>query len=624
MLLRNEEIIDAQCNFTNIANSEDKCLFAHSDDCMGTYFNLFVLHYCNMNELTYITLPICVLLLVFCFWMLSSTSNKYLSSSLTIITDRLGLSQNIAGMTLLAFGNGAPDIISSIAASSSGSGSEGFHLSLAALLGAGVVVTAFVFSLVIFFSPLEIELVPKMYLRENIFYLATLTLLGLFLIDSKIYLWEAIVFFSFYFLNLSAAIGVEKLIKYQEKEKMLLEEQQKEDLVNGNTDEGKKLEKIAEEIVLIIDHSESKPQKYFIRTSSLMDSENPAEIINKNKSIIFRKHHKFEARSKSNYSSMIDSSYNKDNKINFNEDHFYSQDLMNEISDNQEACNITQTDEQEINLAVFYRIKRHYFDQHETFNQMNLAYKIFYMVFEFPMNALRDISIPAVEQDKYRKFLFSFFPIGSSVVIITFFNLWDNLAVHYIIFVAVAIVVTILSILLAFSINHQLPAGTMLFCIINFGMSIVWIWALSNIVVDVLHFIGILFNINPSLLGLSLLAMGNSTPDTGLNVSLSKNGYGQMAVSGSIAGPLFNLLLGFGISMILHILKTSKPIELEFFSFTNLASITAYAALTLNLVTTMILAKTTKYSLKKKIGIVSMSIFVVYLITVVLVSAIFT
>lgn len=622
MILGNDDDSLLECNYTNLVESVNKCQFAHSDDCMGTYFNLFALHYCNLSEITYLTLPICILMLVFCFWMLSSTSNKYLSSSLTIITDRLGLSQNIAGMTLLAFGNGAPDIISSIAASSSGTDSQGFQLSLAALLGAGVVVTAFVFSLVIFFSPVEIELVPKMYLRENLFYLATLALLGIFLIDSKIYLWEAIVFFSFYFLNLGAAIGVEKFISSQEKTKMLLEQKQKEEDAEQATEEGKNLEKIAEEIVLMIDHSESNPQKYFIRTSTLKESENPLEIINKNKSFILKKHYKFEARSKSNSTSMIDNSYNKDNQINFQEEHFYSSEAI-ASSDNDNIFD-SHKEEEEVNLAVFYRIKRHYFDHHETFKQMNIPNKIFYMVIEFPMNVLRDISIPAVEQDKFRKFLFSLFPAGSALTIVTFFNLWDNLAEHYIVFVIVAVIVTLMSITLTISINHNLPPGTMFYCVINFGMSVVWIWAISNVVVDVLHFIGILFNINPALLGLSLLAMGNSTPDTGLNVSLSKNGYGPMAISGSIAGPLFNLLLGFGISMIMQILKTSKPIEINFFTSSNLASITAYSALSLNLIITMILAKTTKFSLKKMIGIVSMSIFILYLITVVFVTAMFS
>jgi len=33
-----------------------------------------------------------------------------------------------------------------------------------------------------------------------------------------------------------------------------------------------------------------------------------------------------------------------------------------------------------------------------------------------------------------------------------------------------------------------------------------------------------------------------------LNCALAKSGYGEMAIAGSIAGPLFNLMIGFGIS----------------------------------------------------------------------------
>ena len=57
---------------------------------------------------------------------------------------------------------------------------------------------------------------------------------------------------------------------------------------------------------------------------------------------------------------------------------------------------------------------------------------------------------------------------------------------------------------------------------------------------------------------MTLLAFGNSAPgkiilnniDLSVNISLAKAGYGEMAIAGSIAGPLFNVLIGLGISLI--------------------------------------------------------------------------
>lgn len=49
-----------------------------------------------------------------------------------------------------------------------------------------------------------------------------------------------------------------------------------------------------------------------------------------------------------------------------------------------------------------------------------------------------------------------------------------------------------------------------------------------------------------------MIGTGNGIPDLILNTALARAGYGEMAIAGSIAGPLFNLLVGFSIPMILR------------------------------------------------------------------------
>ncbi len=48
--------------------------------------------------------------------MLSSTAENYLSPALSTLSDILGCSETLAGVTLLALGNGAPDVITAIVA----------------------------------------------------------------------------------------------------------------------------------------------------------------------------------------------------------------------------------------------------------------------------------------------------------------------------------------------------------------------------------------------------------------------------------------------------------------------------------------------------------------------------
>lgn len=50
--------------------------------------------------------------------MLASTAEKYISPALENITNYLKISETLAGVTLVALGNGCPDVITAIVASS--------------------------------------------------------------------------------------------------------------------------------------------------------------------------------------------------------------------------------------------------------------------------------------------------------------------------------------------------------------------------------------------------------------------------------------------------------------------------------------------------------------------------
>lgn len=81
-------------------------------------------------------------------------------------------------------------------------------------------------------------------------------------------------------------------------------------------------------------------------------------------------------------------------------------------------------------------------------------------------------------------------------------------------------------------------------------MSIFWIWATAQILIDLLQIFGILTGLPANLLALTVLAWGNSIGDFIANTSIARKGFAEMALTGCFAAPLFNNVLGLGIATI--------------------------------------------------------------------------
>lgn len=59
-----------------------------------------------------------------------------------------------------------------------------------------------------------------------------------------------------------------------------------------------------------------------------------------------------------------------------------------------------------------------------------------------------------------------------------------------------------------------------------------------------------LTEISFSYLGMTFLALGNSSCDFFVDTKLAKMGFGLMALTGCFAGSVFNMIVGFGAGLI--------------------------------------------------------------------------
>lgn len=109
------------CRHVYSLNASDRCDFilanpdCHSD---GGYLDYLKGIFCYFApSLLLLTVTLYVLWLLYLFLVLGVTAAKFFCPNLSAIATTLKLSHNVAGVTFLAFGNGAPDIFSAMVAS---------------------------------------------------------------------------------------------------------------------------------------------------------------------------------------------------------------------------------------------------------------------------------------------------------------------------------------------------------------------------------------------------------------------------------------------------------------------------------------------------------------------------
>ena len=156
-----------------------------------------------------------------------------------------------------------------------------------------------------------------------------------------------------------------------------------------------------------------------------------------------------------------------------------------------------------------------------------------------------------------------------------------------------------------------MPKCPIIMCIFSLIMSLIWIWFTANILIALLMAIATLMNIPDSFLGMTILTYGNSVSDLMLNLSLVKLGYGEMALSGSIAGPLFNLLIGLGLPLLKLNIKQGA-INIDFFNKTNSIAVICLGFLLVNLIALGIQAKLIKYHLNIKLALVRFLFYFIF------------
>ncbi|KAK0126375.1 hypothetical protein ONS95_007981 [Cadophora gregata] len=183
---------DEECRLVH--HAEDKCAFikANCPDEEAGLFSYLSFYYCGLSKAQPVAFIVLSLWLALLFTTIGIAASDFFCINLSTIASILGMSESMAGVTFLAFGNGSPDVFSTFAAMSSHSGS----LAVGELIGAAGFITAVVAGSMALVR--EFKVGKKTFVRDVGFFIVAASFSMVFLADGALHLWECCVMVAFY------------------------------------------------------------------------------------------------------------------------------------------------------------------------------------------------------------------------------------------------------------------------------------------------------------------------------------------------------------------------------------------------------------------------------------------
>ena len=199
--------------------------------------------------------------------------------------------------------------------------------------------------------------------------------------------------------------------------------------------------------------------------------------------------------------------------------------------------------------AIIYKMKT---DGPKFWKEESLLNKAM-IILEVPFTVARTLSIPAVDGEMYFKPFFVASCVGAPIWVL--YNVtgdpdgaWHPSVVAVAAAVAASILLGILSLICAplkspplIKLGTGFPFGLAAICLISFVLAAMWINLIATELVSVVTFVGSITAIDESILGLTVIAWGNSIGDFSSNLAMAKRGLGNISMTASFAGPVFNV-----------------------------------------------------------------------------------
>ncbi|CAM6056124.1 unnamed protein product [Sphagnum tenellum] len=403
----------------------------------------------------------------------------------------------MGGVTLLALGNGAPDIFASLAAI----GGDNSRIGLGAILSAGTFVSAFVVgSVAMAAAPFSVR--PMPFVRDALFYVVAVSILFVIYLRGEIVFWQAVGLMAFYAIFVVVVICTEQVKGWDSGNAKVSEPEASETKMPGN-----------------IDHT----------SLSTVDS-----------------------------------------KENHCKDHSVTGQVIHWLLMPGEV--VLKATIPEVDPLKWNRV----------YGTANVVLCPFFLLYMFSsLVALNQHIIflaPSLELPLWVLVLVQGFFMGSAYFL---------------------------------AVKRPPESGHLLAVIVAFVMSVFWISFIAGELLGCLMALGRILGVSPALLGLTVLAWGNSIGDLVADVAVARVGQPAMAVTGCFAGPMFNMLVGLGLALTL---RTAKDFPVGYKLDRHPGILVAFGFLVLGLLGSLVVVTCSGFQVTRSWGICLISWYLFFMV----------
>ncbi|ANZ77995.1 BA75_04506T0 [Komagataella pastoris] len=537
----------------HIPHNVDKCSYIQSH-CDNSIFDISKFYFCTVLQQPHATVSFNVgllSLLGLLFLGLGVITSEYLSPNLQEIAAMLKLDQRIAGLTLLSIGNGTPDLFSTYTAMNTGS----VTLAIGDLLGSATLVCTVVIGLMGIFSSFSVH--RSAFLVDFVLFFVLLMLSIWFIHDGKLTAGECVLMIGLY---VSYIIYV--LLQRPESEYLqVLDAESQRALTPISSSADPSTRKLWDHLNKLITQGQQMRLSVYdaLRFLSIEVDTNYGSNVPRpasGSSPISAPETPLFQRS---YSS---TSHFKLPAVESDEELADDEVSRVDIVAPQPVCQVPQIhlesiesvvshlEEPDEKINAFISICTHIINKNGEFDFRNKKWTSLLRVFSFPIILIFSLTIPIPDADN------NLFIINLALTPLLLLKRISYDVMILALFLPV-LFVTVQGFFSQTSIRRIIS-------VVGFINSLVFITILTSSVVTILKNFGIIHHINETVLGLTLMALGNSVGDIISNVTLAKIGLPHTGLSACFGSPLLYILLGIGSNGLFLMAKDGKSsIEFE-------------------------------------------------------------